>query len=227
MDQSGIAEWVINDTGNFTLSVTWLNVTGYPNGWHLLHIANATALLAGIYPLNVTVVDPYGNVLTGIFTITVEPPDQDVTAPIWIVSPIDEILEYGEPFEQRLGAWDSSGVDHWWLNETTHFAIDENGVIKNVTIVEPGVYRLEVRAYDPFDNYCSATLVLTVNEIIDTPTTTTTSTTPTTHPPTDTTSPTSPPPPEVMGPISILLLLAGISIAAVVVTFITLLRRKS
>ncbi|MHA2003262.1 MAG: NosD domain-containing protein [Candidatus Thorarchaeota archaeon] len=226
-DESGIAEWTINDTVNFTLSGTRLNVTGYYNGWHLLQIANATTLMAGVYPLNVTVVDPYRNALTGIFTVTVEPPGQDMTAPIWIVAPVNEILEYRESFVQRLGAWDSSGVDHWWLNETTHFSIDENGVIRNVTVVEPGVYKLEVRAYDPYDNYCSATLVLTVNELIESPTTTTTSTTPTTPPPTDTTIPTSPSPPEVMGPVAILLLVAGISGAAVVVTVIVLLRRKS
>ncbi|MHA2118581.1 MAG: hypothetical protein ACW98J_06650, partial [Candidatus Thorarchaeota archaeon] len=223
-DQSGIAEWAINDTVNFTLSGTHLNVTGYYNGWHLLQITNATTLMAGVYPLNVTVVDPYGNVLTGIFTVTVEPPDQDLTAPIWIVSPINEVLEYGTPFEQRLGAWDSSGVALWWLNETTHFSIDENGVIRNATVVEPGVYRLEVRAYDPYDNYGSATLVVTILEAITTPTTTPTTTT---APPTSTTTPTSPSPPEVMGPVAILLLIAGVSGAAVVVTVIVLLRRKS
>jgi parallel beta-helix repeat protein len=224
MDQSGITEWAINDTVNFALSVTWLNVTGYHNGWHLLQITNATTLMAGVYPLNVTVVDPYGNALTGIFTVTVEPPDQDVTAPIWIVSPINEILEYGESFEQRLGAWDSSGVALWWLNETTHFSIDENGVIRNATVVETGIYRLEVRAYDPYDNYGSATLVVTILEAMTTPTTTPTTTT---APPTSTTTPTSPSPPEVMGPVVILLLIAGVSGAAVVVTVIVLLRRKS
>lgn len=221
-DESGIAEWEINDTVNFTLSATHVNVTGYRNGWHLLHIENATLLVAGVYQLNVTAVDPYGNALMGIFTVTVEPPDQDMTAPIWIVSPLNEILEYGESFEQWLGAWDSSGVALWWLNETTHFSIDENGVIRNTTVVEPGVYRLEVRAYDPYSNYCSATLVVTVNEVIDYPTTTTASTTPTT-----TTIPTSPSPPEVMGPVAILLLIAGVSAAAVVITVIVLLRRNS
>ncbi|MFW9861849.1 MAG: nitrous oxide reductase family maturation protein NosD [Candidatus Thorarchaeota archaeon] len=224
MDQSGIAEWAINDTVNFALSVTWLNVTGYYNGWHLLHITNETTLMSGMYSLNVTVADPYSNKLTGIFTITVEPPDQDVTAPIWIVSPMNEVLEYGESFEQRLGAWDSSGVSIWWLNDTTHFAIDENGVVRNVTLVEPGVYRLEVRAYDPYDNYCSGTLVVTVNEAIYSPTT---PTGPTTTPPTDTTIPTSPSPEEIMGPVAILMLLAGISGAALIVTIIVLLRRSS
>ncbi|MFW9911989.1 MAG: right-handed parallel beta-helix repeat-containing protein [Candidatus Thorarchaeota archaeon] len=225
-DESGIVEWAINDTVNFSLSSTRLNVTGYHNGWQLLQITNATTLLTDVYPLNVTVVDAYGNALTGIFTVTVEPPDEDVTAPIWIVSPMNEVLEYGESFEQRLGAWDISGVSIWWLNETTHFAIDEYGVIRNATIVEPGIYRLEVRAYDPYDNYCSGTLVVTVNEVADTPTTTTPNIH-TTPPTTDTTISTSQSSQEIMTAVAIFMFLAGISGAAVIVTIIVLLRRTT
>ncbi len=172
-DQSGIITWIINDTINFNLSVTQLNVTGYENGWHLLHITNATILPTGIYTLNVSVIDPYGNRLFGIFAITILP-QYDSTQPIWIVPPLNETLETGRSFIQRLGAWDESGIHHWWLNDSTYFTIDEDGVVRNVTSLEAGIYPLEVRAYDPFDNYCSAVFVITVLE--PTPTTSTSST---------------------------------------------------
>lgn len=320
-DDSGIAECAINDTANFELSVTHLNVTGYFNGWHMLHITNATTLMVGVYPLNVTVIDPYGNShsgfftitvlaqeqdleppvwtiapadqnlefnesfeyfigacdpsgienwiindtmhftfsaiyyqsgstacitnntnllpgiyalnvtvfdlkgneLSAIFTVTVEPQMQDTTSPIWIVAPINEVLEDGDSFEQRLGAWDFSGVDYWWLNDTTHFTIDEQGVIRNATVLEPGVYRLEVRVYDPFDNYCTATLIITVLESPTTTTTTTTSTTTTTT----TTSSTTNTTPEGVDPVLTLVLGAGLGGAAAVVMVIVFLRRKS
>ncbi|TFH07152.1 MAG: hypothetical protein E4H14_09160 [Candidatus Thorarchaeota archaeon] len=274
-DDSGIADWAINDTTNFELSATHLNVTGYVNGWQLLQITNTTTLVAGVYPLNVTITDPYGNSLSGlftitilsqeqdleppvwviapadqilefntsfqyflsandlsgieswiinntlhftifaiyyqggstvvitnstnlipgiyplnitvfdfngnelsaIFTVTVEPQTQDTTSPIWIVAPINEVIDDVDSFEQRLGAWDSSGIDRWWLNDTAHFTLDGQGLIRNATVLESGVYRLEVRAYDPFDNFCTATFTVTVLKAFTTTSTTTTTST--------------------------------------------------
>ncbi|MHA2068930.1 MAG: hypothetical protein ACXABY_31595 [Candidatus Thorarchaeota archaeon] len=113
-------------------------------------------------------------------------------------------------FQVHVEAWDASGIDHWWLNDTAHFAMDEYGLIRNTTFLNSGVYRLEVRAYDPYGNYCSAILEITVLEASTT-----------------TTSTTSSEPPEGMDPVLTLILGAGIGAAAVVVTVIVLLRRKS
>ena len=173
-DQSGIALWAINDTDNFNLSVTQLNVTGYENGWYLLYITNATVLPTGLYTLTVSVSDPYGNVLVGILSILIQT-QQDSTPPIWIVEPLSETIESTISFSQRLGAWDESGIHHWWLNDTTYFAIDEDGVVRNATSLEAGIYPLEVRVYDPFNNFCSAIFVVTVLEVTPTATMPTTS----------------------------------------------------
>jgi parallel beta-helix repeat protein len=181
-DQSGLIAWTLNNTVNFNLSVTHLNATGYENGWDLIRLSNTTILVQGVYALNISVSDPYGNSLHSVFLITILS-QHDTTSPIWIVRPLNETLDNKTPFTQRLGAWDESGVHHWWLNDSTYFTIDEDGVIRNITLLEVGTYQLEVRAYDPFDNYCSAVLVVTVLEpttMTPTTPTTTTSTTPTT-----------------------------------------------
>jgi len=201
-DESGIDYWWSNDTTHFVVNEFGL-------------IRNNTVLLSGIYSLNVTVSDTYGNSVSAVFTITVTPPPQDLTAPIWIVTPVNIVIEQGESFMQRLGAWDSSGVNHWWLNDSTYFTMDELGVIRNATTLEPGVYRIEVRVYDPYDNYCSAILVVTVLEAPLTTTTTTTTT--------DTNTTTS----EGVDPVMTLVLGTGIVSAAVVVIVIVFLRRKS
>jgi parallel beta-helix repeat protein len=223
-DQSGLVSWTLNDTANFNISVTHLNVTGYENGWDLMHITNTTELAPGVYTLNVSVSDPYGNVIFGIFSITILP-QQDATPPTWIVLPLDETLEYTTPFTQRLGAWDESGIHHWWLNDSTYFTIDEDGVIRNSTSLEVGSYQLEIRAYDPFDNYCSAVLVVTVLETSTTTTTdiTITTTTDTTTSTTTTTGTTQ----NGFDPMAVLALVGGITSAVIILIVFMLYRKKS
>ncbi|MFW9869564.1 MAG: nitrous oxide reductase family maturation protein NosD [Candidatus Thorarchaeota archaeon] len=216
-DQSGIILYAINDTINFNLSVTQLNVTGYQNGWHLLHITNDTILPTGRYTINVSVSDPYGNVLVGILSILIHPL-QDSTPPIWIVEPLDETIESTTSFVQRLGAWDESGIHHWWLNDSLYFIIDESGVIRNATILENGVYYLEVRAYDPFDNYCSAVFVITIIE--HTPSTTTITST---APSTTTTSVTQ----NGFDPLIPLGIFGSATLAAIALIFVVLSKKKN
>lgn len=96
----------------------------------------------------------------------------DSTSPVWIISPADQELEYGDEFEYQLAATDIFGIETWQVNDTANFAIDEYGVITNATILNSGVYMIEVQAFDPYDNYCSATINVTVLEN-DEPTTTT------------------------------------------------------
>jgi parallel beta-helix repeat protein len=224
-DQSGLTMWTLNDTSNFNISITHLNVTGYENGWDILQITNITELVQGVCTLNVSVSDPYGNTLFGIFTITVLP-QHDTTSPIWIVAPLDESLEHSVPFLQRLGAWDESGIHHWWLNDSTYFTIDESGEIRNATSLEVGTYNLEVRAYDPFDNYCSAFLVVTVLETtVTTPTATITTTTTT-----DTTTSTTTTTGIIQNgfdPMVLLMLLGGTGSAVIVLIVFILYKKKS
>ncbi len=221
-DQSGLISWTLNDTSNFNVSVTHLNVTGYENGWYLIQIVNTTSLVLGVYTLNVSVSDPYGNILNGLFSITILP-QEDVSPPVWVVLPVNETLEHKTPFTQRLGAWDESGIHYWWLNDSTYFTIDEEGVIQNCTLLEAGTYRLEVRAYDPFDNYCSAVFVVTILESIASTTTTTTTIGTITTPTTNTNGTTQ----NGFDPLAVIVLIAGVTSAVIVLVVLVLYRKRS
>ena len=230
-DESGISTWSINNTIDFSLTVQQLNVSGYNFGWLLLQIINATILLEGNYPLNATVVDPYGNLLTGIFTVTVSAETTDVTAPVWISTPTAQILSYGEPLTLQLVAWDASGISYGWVNDTDHFTIDESWILRNVSVLEPGLYRLEVRMYDSFDNFCSANFTVTVLDVPTTSTTTTSSTTTTTtQQPTSTTAPTNSTPTTVPldGIFPIMTFALGLGLGGgIVIVAVLFMTRKS
>ncbi|MFX1577751.1 MAG: cadherin repeat domain-containing protein [Promethearchaeota archaeon] len=143
-DFSGIDQWTINDTILFSID---------SNGV----ITNTTNLITGIYGLSVWVNDTYGNLLADAFTIVI-----DVTPPTWDETPQDQISEYGTPFSHDVNASDPSGIDHWWINDTTHFSINSVGVITNVSSLAVGTYRLEVIVFDTYNNPLSASFTVTV-----------------------------------------------------------------
>ena len=166
-------------------------------------ITNNSVLEPATYGLNITVYDSYDNSLSAIFTVTVEPPEQDTTPPTWVTLRIYQTIDYGEALQVQMEVWDESGIDHWWLNDTIHFTSDEFGMIRNASVLDSGIYKLEVRAYDPYENYCAAILVVTVQDV---PTTAT---------------------PEGLDPLVTLAFGAGLGGVAVLVIVVVVLRRKS
>ncbi len=88
----------------------------------------------------------------------------DVFAPVWQPYPTDQIIELGEHLSYHVSAIDSSGIDHYWVSDTENFAVDSNGLITTYNLLEVGVYFLEIRAYDPYDNYCSAIIQVIVQD---------------------------------------------------------------
>ena len=148
-DASGIYDWWLNDTTYFDIDDT----TGV--------ITNKGLIPVGIYWLEARAYDPYSQYCFAEFKITVE----DTIAPTWDESPTDQSLEYGEAFNYDLNASDVSGIDNWWLNDTINFAINAiTGMITNKTLLEEGVYWLEVRAYDPYGHYCSSIFKIIVEK---------------------------------------------------------------
>jgi len=136
-DPSGISKWWINDTINFEIDVDGV-------------IANIQPLSVGNYGLQVWANDTLNNIETDEFTLTV----QDTTAPTWDQTQTDQLLECGEVFRYDLNATDLSGLGIWWLNDTVHFAIDDDGVITSSGIIPVDEYGLEVRAHDIYNNPC-------------------------------------------------------------------------
>ncbi|MFX0108071.1 MAG: hypothetical protein ACFE7R_07295, partial [Candidatus Hodarchaeota archaeon] len=204
-DLSELGIWWVNDTANFAVDSDGV-VTSIRN------------IPCGTYGLEVRVYDIYNNPCIGHFTVTIE----DTSAPSWIVTPSDIVLEYGVVLDYQLQATDLSGIDYYECNDTLHFSIDATGWITNATTLEAGIYGILVKVYDSYGNSISAEFAITVQE----PMTTTTSTTTTTTTTTSTTSPTpTTPTTSIEIPLEIVMLAVG-GIAGVIVIIIVVILRK-
>jgi len=160
------------------------------------------------YGVAVEVTSIYNDKLSVSFSIIV----QDTTPPNWVIVPIDQEWMSGEIFVYQVAAVDLSGIDHWWVNDTEYFSIDEFGVIRSNTILSPGVYGLNVTVLDPYYNTIS--VVFSVNVIEDSSTLTET-----TEPTTSTI--------DGYSPVMTFALGAGLGGTIVLVIVIVVFRRKS
>ena len=204
-DLSGIETWWLNDTG-FAVSLSGL-------------VTNNTFLSVGIYDIGVWCNDTQGNILSGSLTIHV----QDSTAPIWTAEPTNQTLDLGEPMQYTLLVYDLSGISLWEVNDTEHFEISGSGVLVNVSVLSSGEYPVTVSAYDLYGNNCSATFTIIVHEATTTTDVTTTTTTDVTTTTTSITTLTETRPPDN----TMLLVLGGVGVAAVVVLIIGIqMKRK-
>ncbi len=134
-----------DDTGNFIFSLPPIDIPGN-------YTYNITSASAGLYTQQE-------------ISITLQI-IEDNEPPSWVELPTDQIVEFGENFIYDLDAIDLAGIGYWWINDTTYFSIDEYGTITNATILMVGNYWLEIRAYDPHDNYCTAIIKITVKKPI-------------------------------------------------------------
>ncbi len=146
-DIFGVVDWTINDTTYFAISGSGA-------------ITNNTALQVGTYGLRVTANDTHHNQLSGTFSVHV----QDTTDPAWVQTLTNQVIEYCTGLSYDVNATDLSSIDHYWVNDTTTFSISSAGLITNATSLPVGVYWLEVRGYDPYSQYCTATIKITVQD---------------------------------------------------------------
>jgi len=144
-DLSGIARYWVSLPGQFAV-----------NGAGV--ITNATRLSVGTHNLEIRAFDPYDNFCSAFISVSV----QDTTDPIWDQLPTDQVIRFDERFGYIVNASDLSGIDHYWVNDTSRFAVDVNGLITNKTVLPVGIHGLVVRAYDPFGNSVPATFSVTV-----------------------------------------------------------------
>jgi len=115
-------------------------------------------LAVGTYEFLCSLGDAYGNTAQDVVMVIVE----DTTSPIFVEPLVDQIIGAGSEFTLDANASDLSGIDHWWISDTDSFSISGTGVITSNEPLQAGVYEIEVRAYDPYDNYGSDTFTLTV-----------------------------------------------------------------
>ena len=144
-DTGGIESWWVNDTDNFIM-----------NGNLML---NNGTVPKGEYPLLVNVTDVFGNTTTAEFTVTVV----DTTPPSFINEPDDQYLQYEEVFLYDIGATDLSGVDQWWINNTTHVNVTTDGTLFQIHTIPVGSHPLQVNVNDTDGNKRSANITVTVS----------------------------------------------------------------
>jgi parallel beta-helix repeat protein len=133
-DPSGIDQWWVDDVLHFSVD---------GNGV----VTNATVLPLGeTYPLRVWVNDTLGNALTTLFWVTVK----DTVGPGFVPPIINQFVDLGQGFRYDINATDMSGVDvsSWWINDTTNFIIDSDGVITNITALSEGFYGIRISVSD-------------------------------------------------------------------------------
>ncbi|RDE17528.1 MAG: hypothetical protein C4K49_02360 [Candidatus Thorarchaeota archaeon] len=163
-DASAISWWAINDTAHFRIDPMGDVAHG------VAVIINSTDLEPGVYGLEITVSDAFGNVQSATITITViHVTVTDTTPPEWLETPLDRSVLQSQPFEYAVAVTDASAISWWAINDTANFRIDPMGdvahgvaVITNSTDLEPGVYGLEITVSDAFGNVQSATITITV-----------------------------------------------------------------
>jgi len=84
--------------------------------------------------------------------------------PLWIQTPSDQIIEFGNFINYNITASDFSGIDMYGINSLAPFNIDNNGIITNNKTLSVRGYFLQVKAYDPFGNNCTASIMVYVKD---------------------------------------------------------------
>ncbi|MHA1908310.1 MAG: cadherin repeat domain-containing protein, partial [Candidatus Thorarchaeota archaeon] len=146
-DLSGIESYWVNASADF-----YITGSGYLMGGDTLPV--------GTHAIELRAYDPYGHYCSCVIIITVE----DTVAPEWTPTPSDSDVEYGENFSYYIAASDPSGIHHFWINDTTNFAISNLGELTNISMLVVGDYYLTVRAYDPYGQYCEVEIKVTVED---------------------------------------------------------------
>ena len=88
--------------------------------------------------------------------------DIDKASPHWTEPLLDHTIQEGDDFRYHLHATDYSGLDTWWVNDTAHFAVDDAGVVTNMTFLQAGTYSVEVFVNDTLGNVLSGIFTLRV-----------------------------------------------------------------
>jgi parallel beta-helix repeat protein len=119
-----------------------------------------TALDPGTYTFAISVSTMSSVATSDEVILTVK----DTTSPEWDLIPENQVIECGESLSYQLLASDSYGIAQWWVN-SSEFSID-GGLLKNVSSLYYGVYHLEIRAYDPYDNFVTQSISIIVTDSI-------------------------------------------------------------
>lgn len=80
----------------------------------------------------------------------------------FLQEPTDQVIEYGSSFSYQLNATSPFGIDAWWTNDTSNFAVSSAGLVTNATALASGVFGLQVSFNDSEGNILSTTFSVMV-----------------------------------------------------------------
>jgi parallel beta-helix repeat protein len=165
---------MLYDSGSFTLFGNYLGTNEWGNAKDIT--GELTVSYTNLWDDDVSVGNEWDDYEgTGVYPI---PGDRgsidrypngyqsDTIAPEWSIAPADQTIESGDGLEMTIAATDASGISSYWIDDTNPFSISSTGTITNNQPLALGQYPLEVRAYDPFDNFCSATFTVDVQDTV-------------------------------------------------------------
>jgi surface protein len=147
-DNYAIDEYWISDPVNFSIDSSGI-------------ITNNTILLSKQYSLMIYVDDSVGNQINILITITVIIDDEK---PVWDEIPEDQIIFLGHSLQYDVNASDNIEIDFYWINDTTHFTIAQDGVITNIKVLKLGNYFLMIYVNDTSGNTLNISITITVEE---------------------------------------------------------------
>ncbi|MHA1614078.1 MAG: hypothetical protein ACTSW7_03780, partial [Candidatus Thorarchaeota archaeon] len=97
--------------------------------------------------------------------------DIDKVSPHWTEPLVDQSINEGDDFLYSLHADDHAGLGTWWVTDSTHFAIDQEGNLTSVSPLAAGNYTVEVFVNDTLGNVLSGAFNV---EVLPLPTNTST-----------------------------------------------------
>jgi hypothetical protein len=164
------------DDGNFAVAgFTNSSGAGNQDGWLVLanstghHIWNQTYGGADNDFVMSMVETPLGEFALAGYTFSFGMGSADtwllmIPQVVWREPVTSQSSEFGLGFHYDLNATSSAGIDRWWLNDTIHFAVDQEGVITNKVDLGPvgTVYGLLVSVNDTFGNTLNGAFSVTV-----------------------------------------------------------------
>jgi parallel beta-helix repeat protein len=91
----------------------------------------------------------------------------DPAAPVWSPSPMDQLIEYGQPLNYQLNVASASPIVDWSICDTADFLVDDNGVVSNKAMLETGTHPVGVTATNIYGFSVSGSFTVTVEDTTD------------------------------------------------------------
>jgi len=105
----------------------------------------------------------YSPILKSLLLETWNFDGEDTTPPTLTVSNITEDNETA--ISADFNATDASGIDYWWINDTTNFKIDQTGQFENNTLLNAGIYSVNISVNDTVGNVAWEVIKVNLTEV--------------------------------------------------------------